>query len=427
MTRADDAHRRAQAALGVGAARDVALLWPLLDGTPLGVVRWTLAMLAAVQRRRAVSSQVAADHYRHRRAAAVPDARPYAVVAAPPADPDPLARYFTAAGPGTLNRLAAAGLDHQVATRRAQTATAGVAQKAVLDGGRETTALNIKHDPAAVGWARVTRGSSSCWWCRMLCSRGPVYKSNRRAGGDGHQFHKACDCAIVPVFRGEDGWTPEARRDAELWEASGGDPDEFRRRVYAQNKEQLNEERRARYAEQHGQPASGGSGGAGGGQPRPPAAAGDAPKPRRMGGSAQFWGTEDGPGAVLDPDGLLSPEETAAARLIAREGRTVKARRLSDVDGVSNIDLDVDGVPVEVKTLDPPTTRRRATDSTVKNRTNDALRQRARHVFIDARVSELPEDQAERGMRRVLGASRGRLDSLRVVGPGYDLIWEREP
>lgn len=59
-----------------------------------------------------------------------------------------------------------------------------------------------------VGWARVLTGRSSCGFCVMLASRGPVYSSAHHAGKGGaggrDKFHNNCDCMVVPVYKSTD-------------------------------------------------------------------------------------------------------------------------------------------------------------------------------------------------------------------------------
>lgn len=57
-----------------------------------------------------------------------------------------------------------------------------------------------------IGWARVLTGRSSCGFCVMLASRGPVYSSVHHAGkGQGRdKFHNNCDCVVVPVYKSTD-------------------------------------------------------------------------------------------------------------------------------------------------------------------------------------------------------------------------------
>ena len=67
-----------------------------------------------------------------------------------------------------------------------------------------------------VGWARVLTGRTSCGFCVMLASRGPVYSSAHHAGKGGaggrDKFHNHCDCMVVPVYKSTD-WS--GRREYE--------------------------------------------------------------------------------------------------------------------------------------------------------------------------------------------------------------------
>lgn len=52
-------------------------------------------------------------------------------------------------------------------------------------------------------WARVLTGATSCWFCVMCASRGPVYQSAKSAGENKepwNSYHDHCDCKVVPVF-----------------------------------------------------------------------------------------------------------------------------------------------------------------------------------------------------------------------------------
>lgn len=84
---------------------------------------------------------------------------------------------------------------------------------------REVAGLSLA-DARSGGWARTSGGTTSCSFCLMLISRGPVYRS-RESAGDMKKFHNRCDCVVVPVFNkrkfpGIDEW-----RSAEsLWNSS---------------------------------------------------------------------------------------------------------------------------------------------------------------------------------------------------------------
>lgn len=63
---------------------------------------------------------------------------------------------------------------------------------------RDTILTNQKQDPAAVGWKRITRGSASCPFCRMLAARGAVYRKDTAT----FAAHDDCMCTAAPVFKG---------------------------------------------------------------------------------------------------------------------------------------------------------------------------------------------------------------------------------
>ncbi|SDI40858.1 hypothetical protein SAMN05421505_14922 [Sinosporangium album] len=83
------------------------------------------------------------------------------------------------------------------------TEAAAVVERHVADAGREAVADAARHDPEALGYARVATGVSTCAFCLMLVSRGPVYKNASAAllrDGGGEPYHNRCDCLAVPVF-----------------------------------------------------------------------------------------------------------------------------------------------------------------------------------------------------------------------------------
>jgi hypothetical protein len=80
-------------------------------------------------------------------------------------------------------------------TSRLTTVTAN----GVADAGRNTTIGNIHADDQAVGWKRIT-GGHGCPFCRMLASRGAVYRDETSARFGAHDN---CDCSAQAVFQGE--------------------------------------------------------------------------------------------------------------------------------------------------------------------------------------------------------------------------------
>lgn len=61
---------------------------------------------------------------------------------------------------------------------------------------RDTITTNRQRDPQSVGWKRVTSGG--CAFCRMLASRGAVYKEATAHFAS----HPHCNCSVAPVFVG---------------------------------------------------------------------------------------------------------------------------------------------------------------------------------------------------------------------------------
>jgi hypothetical protein len=115
----------------------------------------------------------------------------------------------------------------------------------------------------------------------------------------------------------------------------------------------------------------------------------------------------------------FNPAEQAIAEHLAGEGRSVTALAESTVEGVRTADALVDGVPTEFKSLDLG-----ASNATVKQALNSA-RGQAPNAFVDARGSGLTEAEAQRGLARYLGQQRGGLDSVRILGDGYEVNWSK--
>lgn len=100
--------------------------------------------------------------------------------------------------------------------------TAFRAAKEVENGGRRTALNAVRGETRRVGFARVATGRETCAFCLMLVSRGPVFKSELKAGAKHEgaaeiletknnvsddelddlmtRWHPGCDCKVVPVF-----------------------------------------------------------------------------------------------------------------------------------------------------------------------------------------------------------------------------------
>jgi hypothetical protein len=141
---------------------------------------------------------------------------------------------------------------------------AGAASRHVLDGGNRSALKLIEDDDRLIGYIRVTDGDP-CYFCAMLASRGPVYRTPRRAGpnvrgernaraglafeGEGAwKVHDNCACTVEPVFSSNTQWPGRGREFEQLWRDniakrySGDEAVRQWRRVY---EEYRREQRRA--------------------------------------------------------------------------------------------------------------------------------------------------------------------------------------
>lgn len=116
---------------------------------------------------------------------------------------------------------------------------------------------------------------------------------------------------------------------------------------------------------------------------------------------------------------MFTESERRIAELLEAEGHTVQAIEATGVG--RSADALVDGEPVEFKTP-----QLGADSRTIKNAVGEALagEGQARRIIVDARSSGLTRPEAERALARVGGVARGKLDSLRIIGEGYDIARE---
>lgn len=101
----------------------------------------------------------------------------------------------------------ALGADGEEALNR----MAGTMQRAVFDGARDTTLVNVAHEPRAA-WARHA-SANACEFCRLMATRGAVYKSAETAAGE--KYHDNCHCVAIEVRPGEEYQPPAYVQD---WE-----------------------------------------------------------------------------------------------------------------------------------------------------------------------------------------------------------------
>ncbi len=80
----------------------------------------------------------------------------------------------------------------------------GSTQRLVLQPGRDSIWEAARADPVRTGIARVPSGPQTCRFCIMIASRGPVFASIAKAGGDGNTYHDDCDCVPTVVRTRDD-------------------------------------------------------------------------------------------------------------------------------------------------------------------------------------------------------------------------------
>jgi len=109
--------------------------------------------------------------------------------------------------------------------------------------------------------------------------------------------------------------------------------------------------------------------------------------------------------------------ERSIAQYLEKQGRIVIANRLQGIPVAGRQgDAFVDGVKTEFKTL-----YEEAVPNTIKNTVNKSIsgRGQARIIVIDARNTSLTKEEAEQGVFKALGISRGKVDLIEVIGNDY--------
>lgn len=195
--------------------RDVGRLWRLFSpAQPASFPGWLEAANEVVVRYGDMSAALAAEFYDTQRA----DANAGGSFTVPLADSPPADQTETVLRWATHDVWPrddeVAGQRDPLASRLAvaERRTEAVTQKLVADQGRETVRRAVREDRQAVGYARAA-ALGACAFCRLMASRGMVYKTAGTAGRDANdkfsgdasvaKFHDNCHCGILPVFRGQ--------------------------------------------------------------------------------------------------------------------------------------------------------------------------------------------------------------------------------
>ena len=208
-----DAHRREQGVLNAGLVADLARLFRALFNRDAASESWQ-AMRPAIRALISVHAQRSADlaatYYLRTRQAAGVVTRFRPTVQGPP-ESDLIDATIDSTGLGSYLHDRKMGRSPEDAARRAEQNLSGAAMRLAQQAGRETVRASTQDDERAIGWMRVT-DDDPCYFCAMVASRGPVYKSRKTVGGHGDRFkgmnpfawHNWDQCTASPVFSPED-------------------------------------------------------------------------------------------------------------------------------------------------------------------------------------------------------------------------------
>lgn len=237
-----DDYYATQAALGMAAMAAIRELWPALDPADiLSTFPDLQAVSASIGAQHSLAGvSLAADYYEdHRLAQGVDSPFRIPVIEAPvPVQIEVYIEKATADLLAEVTRVADEILYAELATQL-QAELEGSVAKVVGDAGRNQLIAAIEADREAKGWARVTR-PDACSFCRMLATRGAIYKSERTANFRAHVPVNGrggtCQCTVEPLFGA---YEPPAhtRADLALWKkvtrnvATGDKANEFRRHL----------------------------------------------------------------------------------------------------------------------------------------------------------------------------------------------------
>lgn len=182
------------------------------------VPQWILAVRALVGQYSRASSSLAADYYDAERVAARVTGSFTVPLLDPPPDEqvDESLRWATKdlwpRDPNDPKTTAVQKLPIEQRLEAAETKSEAVAQKLVTDNGRGTVSSAVRSDRTAVGYARAA-ALGACAFCKLMATRGMVYKSAAGAGRDANatfsgdasvvKYHDNCHCQLIPVFRGQ--------------------------------------------------------------------------------------------------------------------------------------------------------------------------------------------------------------------------------
>jgi hypothetical protein len=207
-----EGHRATQAGIVALIGRLIAEAWArLLDPHDLkgSTPKLATAVEAIVTHYGRASSAAALTFYRNERRAAGVLGRPNLTVPPPPSSEAVRAVVERALSP-------LYGPVTPEIEQRVQAALTSEVEQMVLDQSRTAIIDSAQTDRAAKGWARITE-PGACSFCRLLATRGAVYRSEETANFRAHVMKAdgsggTCRCHAEPVFVAYEK-TAQARQD----------------------------------------------------------------------------------------------------------------------------------------------------------------------------------------------------------------------
>lgn len=194
-------HQAAQLAVRAGSVQQLMRLWRGVDPTRLAdtIDTFVTAAVLLAQQGHERSAQEAIRYFESfRRAEGIRGTLTIPAAPLPPAGE--IAADLRGAALAGIVTGRRRGMSLTKASDNGLVRVAGALIKRILTGGRMTIITGAANDRAALGWARVTTGDDPCAFCRMLSSRGPVYKTEKAAEFD---THATCACVPEVVYAGD--------------------------------------------------------------------------------------------------------------------------------------------------------------------------------------------------------------------------------
>lgn len=190
-------HRLLQVRLTATALRDLLQLWGTVDPLDLAgtIGPFTKAAAIIVRAGRRASAAASSRYYTEFRSLEGIPGQVIITLATPLLD-EKVEGGVRGAGLAGIVKARERGLPPEAAARNGFVKMAGSAASLVLSGGRDTLLDAIHGDRHALGYQRVT-DASPCAFCRMVASRGAVFKSE---GSASFQAHGHCGCTAEPYF-----------------------------------------------------------------------------------------------------------------------------------------------------------------------------------------------------------------------------------